>query len=213
MDYSATFYDEQGIKRTMSVSREDTFEAVRNDYSELMKKYNPDVVSINRCQTKEGEALRLEITVNAPSHYLTNDDYKTPKSCDSMTATVIVKMGYPLVSLEAFYDPKHFLASPNVFTSGKACIDAWVPFKSSLITVVDKLVHDMIHDPEVTRYDSMANSAMETWHKTAVGNGQFPTIDPSNLYMKERKAMPPRASGRSAAGATRSAPTLPPRKR
>lgn len=212
MNYSATFNDEQGIRRTMSVSQEDTFEAVRNDYNDLMKKYNTDVVSINRCQTTAGEALRLEVTVKAPSHYLTTPSDTEPKSCSAMSATVIVKMGYPLVGIEAYYDPKHYLASPNVFTSGRACIDTWVPFKSSLLTVVDKLVRDMIHDSEVTRYDSMANCAMESWHKTGVRNGEFPTIDPRKLYMREKVAMPPRANGRSSATVARRTPTLPPRR-
>lgn len=202
MDYS--FTDEQGIKRTMSLNRDECLEAVRNDYEELIRKYNPDVVKFRRLRTAAGEALKLEVKVNALSHYLSGSEDSEPKLCDSMKAIIVVKMGYPVVSVSASYDPDYYLASPNVFTSGNACIDGWVPFKSSLITVVDKLVRDMIHDPEVTRYDSMANHEMENWHKKGVREGRFPTIEPRTLYMREKKCLPPRT-------AARRAPALPPR--
>lgn len=109
-----------------------------------------------------------------------------------MTVNIIAKPGYPLTALSASYSGNHYLASPNVFRSGDACIDTWVPFRSSLITVVEKLVRDMIHDPSVTRYDSMANSELEDWHKAGVASGSFPTIDPKLLYAVRLKALPPR---------------------
>ncbi len=203
------FEDENGIRRTISISRKDTIEAVKNDYSEIIKRYNPNIVSFNRCQTKAGEALRLEVTVHAPSHYLTKTNGTEPKPCDSMSATILVKTGYPVTSIEAFYDPDHYLASPNVFRSGHACIDTWVPFKSSLVTVVDKLVRDMIHDPEVTRYDSMANHAMESWHKKGARENRFSTIDPHKLYKQTSRALPPKSANKPVARTIASA--LPPK--
>lgn len=213
MKYSANITDDNGIKRTVSVNTEDSIDAVKNDYSEVIKKYNPDVVTFSRIRPEAGEAMRFKVTVNAPSHYLTSGDDKDPKPCRSMTATIAVKMGYPLVKVEAFYAPDHFLASPNVFTStpGKACIDTWYPFKSSLITTVDKLVRDMIHDPSVTRYDSMANYSMEAWHKKGVREKRFPTIDPSCIYAKDSGYSRSNASRRVAAALPPRAPALPPR--
>ena len=97
-----------------------------------------------------------------------------------------------LSPISAVYAKDHYLASPNVFRSGNACIDTWIPFTSSLTTVVDKLVHDMIHDPTVTRYDSMANSSVAQWHKDGVAVGRFPTIAPKLLYALEVTKLPPR---------------------
>ena len=147
---------------------------------------------IQRVQAQAGEALHLKVTVKAPSHYLTTKEDSTPKACDSMTANIICYPGYPLKSVSAYYAPKRYLASPNVFRSGSACIDTWIPFTSSLTTVVDKLVHDMIHDPAVTRYDSMANSSVAQWHRDGVAAGRFPTLSPKRLYAPEVTALPPR---------------------
>ena len=119
-----------------------------------------------------------------------------------------INIKYPLKSVSASYASDHYLASPNVFRSGKACIDTWIPFTSSLTTVVDKLVHDMVHDPIVTRYDSMANSSVAQWHKDGVAAGRFPTIHPKLLYAPEMTALPPRR----VASKLVSAPPLPVRR-
>lgn len=146
----------------------------------------------SQAQAKVGEAMHLRVTVKAPSHYLTAKEDSSPKACESMTADIICYPGYPLKSISASYASDHYLASPNVFRSGNACIDNWIPFTSSLTTVVDKLVRDMIHDPGVTRYDSMANSSVAQWHKDGVATGRFPTIHPKLLYAPEMMALPPR---------------------
>jgi len=57
---------------------------------------------------------------------------------------------------------------------------------------VDKLVRDMIHDPGVTRYESMANSSVAQWHKDGVAAKRFPTIHPKLLYAPELMVLPPR---------------------
>lgn len=200
MSYTANYTDESGHVRGVSITEGDSAEALKNDYQEIVRKYNPQYVMIRRVQTQPGEAMHLQLTVKAPSHYLSGSEDSLPKPCPSMTADIICYPGYPLKAVSAFYDRNHYLASPNVFRSGKACIDNWIPFTSSLTTVVEKLVRDMIHDPGVTRYDSMANSSVSQWHQNGVASGRFPTIPPKLLYKPEMPALPPRrAAGRTPA--------------
>lgn len=176
----------------ISITTDDSIEALKNDYLQLIHMYNPRYVTIQRVQAGRGEALHLKVTVNAPSHYLTSEDDIAPKACNSMTVDVVCNPGYPMEPITAYYAKDHYLASPNVFRSSHACIDTWIPFTSSLITVVEKLIRDMIHDPVVTRYDSMANPRMESWHKHGVSSGVFPTIKMKNLYAVESTPVPPR---------------------
>lgn len=190
MSYSTTYTDEMGHTREVSITDDDSQEALKNDYEEILRKYNSKYVMIERLQAKAGEAMHLKVTVNAPSHYLTTNEDSSPKVCESMNVEIICYPGYPLKALSAMYPKDHYLASPNVFRSGNACIDTWIPFTSSLTTVVDKLVRDMIHDPGVTRYDSMANSSVSQWHKDGVSMGRFPTIQPKLLYAPEVTALP-----------------------
>ena len=68
---------------------------------------------------------------------------------------------------------------PNVFRSGAACIDNWIIFTSSLLTVAEKLIMDMIHNPVVTRYESMANPYMEDWHRAHVASGRVSDDPPA----------------------------------
>lgn len=192
MSYKATYKDETGATKEYTITEEVSREAMKNDFDEINRRYNPRYVSIERVQANAGEAMHIKVTVKAPSHYLTGSEDETPKSCDSMTADIICLPGYPIEKVKASYNKERRLASPNVFTSGAACIDEWIPFTSSLITVVDKLVHDMIHDPNVTRYDSPACSKMKQWHKDGVAAGRFPTIQPKLLYAPEMTALPPR---------------------
>ena len=187
MSYSTIYTDESGQSREITITNNDSLEALKNDYQEIKRKYNPQYVMIQRVQTIPGEALHLKVTVKAPSHYLTLNTDTLPKPCTSMTADIICYPGYPFKSVSASYAKDHYLASPNVFRSGHACIDAWIPFTSSLITVADKLLRDMIHDPSVTRYDSMANSSVSQWHKDGVKSGVFPTIPPKLLYADEKR--------------------------
>ena len=209
MSFSTTYVDETGRSREVSISDSDSHEALRNDYNALMKTYNPKYVTIERLQAAPGEELHLRVTVHAPSHYLTSSNTTNPQPCSSMSAEVAACLGYPLKSVSAWYPKDRFLASPNVFRSGKACIDRWIPFKSSLLTVVEKLVMDMIHNPVVTRYDSMANSSVEDWHKKNAAKHLFPTMKPKLLYAVNLTPLPPR---RTAAGVPAPQP-LPPRRR
>ena len=154
--------------------------------------FNPRYVTVEEAACESGEEFRFRITVHAPSHYLTDRDDASPKSCSSMSAEVAVFLGYPLKSVKATYPAKRRLASPNVFRSGAACIDEWKIDTSSMLTVAEKLVKDMIHDPAVTRYDSMANGDVADWHRAGVASGRFPTISPKLLEAPQRPPLPAR---------------------
>ncbi|WP_373219026.1 hypothetical protein [Ruminococcus sp. 5_1_39BFAA] len=183
MSYTATYIDANGRAQTIEISENDSKEALRNHIRALEKKYDPKYVTVERVKADAGELAHLKIGVkNVRTHYLTSSSDSKPKETDSMTADVIVYMGYPFKSVDARYPENHYLASPNVFRSGRACIDTWEPGTSSLITVADKLLNDMIHNPAVTRYDSEANSYMDKWHKEGVAKGAFPTMNPKLLY-------------------------------
>lgn len=196
MKFSVDYTDKNGVSRKHTLKESESAEALKNDYDELMRTYDKRYVKIERIRAEYGEALHLRITVNARSHYLTSPLDKRPKECGSMSVEVICYPGYPLKAVTAKYDRNHYLASPNVFRSGIACIDSWKPLKSSLLTVVRKLVMDMIHDPTVTRYDSMANAALFKWHRKGSKSGEFPTVDPSLLYARRdhtsNPCLPPR---------------------
>lgn len=209
MSYSANYTDETGNIREVTLTEEDSLEALKNDYQEILRTYNPRYVAIRRLPAQPGEALHLQVTVKAPSHYLTSLQDTEPKACDSMAVELICYPGYPLKAISAAYAKDHYLASPNVFRSGDACIDEWIPLTSSLTTVVDKLARDMIHDPSVTRYDSVANHYVTQWHQDAVAAGRFPTIPPKLLYAPERTSLPPRRT----AGRPGAAPPPLPRRR
>lgn len=192
MSFSTTYIDENGRRHTVSITDDDSKEALKNDYQELMKRYNPKYVSIQRIQASPGEELHLRVTVFAPTHYLESSADTNPKSCSSMSVDIVAHLGYPLKGLSAFYPSNHYLASPNVFRSGAACIDSWIPYTSSLLTVVEKLVMDIIHNPNVNRYDSPANACMIEWHKAGVAAGHFPTVPPKFVHAPSTPALPPR---------------------
>lgn len=211
MSYTTTYVDANGRIQTITINENDSKEALRNHIRALEKKYNPQYVTIERVPAQAGELAHLRIGVkNVRTHYLTSQSDIKPKETNSMTADVLVFMGYPFKSVEATYPENHYLASPNVFRSGRACIDSWQEGTSSLITVADKLLNDMIHNPTVTRYDSEANSFMDEWHKEGVARKVFPTMNPKLLYAPTAAALPSRH--RRAAAGTMSVP-LPSRHR
>lgn len=210
MSYSTTYTDAKGQTQTITISEQDSREALRNHIRALESRYNPEYVTIERVQAKAGELAHLKIGVkNVRTHYLTSGSDSSPKETSSMAADVIVYMGYPFKAVEARYPEKRYLASPNVFRSGKACIDSWTIGTSSLITVADKLLNDMIHNPAVTRYDSEANSYMDEWHKSGVAKGEFPTLNPK-LLEASFAPIPPR---RPLHGRANHAAPLPSRRR
>lgn len=179
-----------GAEKPVIISEQDSMNACINDYKSLLRTYNPKYVEIQRKKAGDGEWMHLEVTVHAKSHYLCDSADISPKPCNQMSVHIIVYKGYPLKRIKAFYLSDRYLASPNVFTSGGACIDTYIPLKSNLITVVDKVVNDMIHNPSVTNYKSPANAALIDWHKRGVQAGTFPTMSPHLLYRSDEVALP-----------------------
>ncbi len=216
MIYTGVYTDCEGNSVRVRVTENESLQAVENDFCELKRRYNPKYVTIERLEEGAGERLHLKITVNAPSHYLTSPEDVLPKSCSDMSFELVAYPGYPIKEVSAFYNPQRYLASPNVFRSGDACIDDWIVLKSSLVSVADKLINDIIHNPNVTRYDSPANSDMIDWHSENCEKGAFPTIEPKLLDASEAVAALParRNNGMSSAGVnSTSAPALPKRRR
>ena len=119
MSYSTNYTDEYGHTREVSITEEDSAEALKNDYQEIVRKYNPKYVTIQRIQAKVGEAMHLKVTVKAPSHYLTTNEDATPKSCETMTADIICYPGYPLKSVSASYPRIIILRVPTYFALEK----------------------------------------------------------------------------------------------
>ena len=72
MSYTTNYTNECGHTEEVSITEEDSAEALKNDYKEIIRKYNPMYVTIQRVQAKTGEAMHLKVTVKAPSHYLTS---------------------------------------------------------------------------------------------------------------------------------------------
>lgn len=189
MVYSANYNDDENSKN-VRITSEDSYEALKNDYLEIMRTYDPKYVKIQRLEAKPGEAMHLKVIVNAPSHYLVGNEDRNPKPCNSMSVHIICYPGYPIRSVSAFYDPYCHLCSINVFHDGNACIDTWIPFTSSLTTVVDKLVRDIIHDPNVSRFDSMASPNLADWQRNGIKTGRFPTMNIHLLYKDTTPALP-----------------------
>lgn len=80
MSYTTNYTDEYGNTKQLSITAEDSAEALINDYHEIVRKYNSKYVTIQREQAELGEALHLKVTVKAPSHYLTASDDTDRKS-------------------------------------------------------------------------------------------------------------------------------------
>ena len=133
MVYTGTYIDENGVGHEISLTEEDSIEALKNDRDALLRRYNTQRVTVRQVKAQEGEAMRFQLTLHAPTHYLTSEDDTEPK-----------------------------------------------------------LLHDMIHDPSVTRYDSVANSDVVAWHKRGVERGAFPTIAPKELWAPEIPPLPRR---------------------
>lgn len=180
--YQALYTDENGKSRTVTISKEDSVEAIKNDCEVLLKKFNKKRVEITEIPPAPGMAKHFLITVKAPTHYLSGSTDFNPKKCEELSFHLEVYFGYPLVKVKAYYPVERRLASINVFSNGNACIGDWKVYKSSVLTVVEKMVHDIIHDPAVANADSKATSYLTNWWKKELEAGKFPTIPSKELY-------------------------------
>lgn len=191
------------------ISSEDSVEALRNDYYALINAFNSNIVHIDRESAPIGTMCLLKITVKAPSHILSTEDDIHPKPVNELSFRIQVMNGYPLTKPRVFYPPDHRLASVNVFRTGAQCVDEWLQY-SSLVTLAEKTIRDIIHDPNVSRYESMAYSPLKVWQKTMVENGTFPTIDVNQLF---KGAVNANTTIRLSGGKITSNPPLPVKKK
>ena len=85
MVYTGTYIDENGVGHEISLTEEDSIEALKNDRDALLRRYNTQRVTVRQVKAQEGEAMRFQLTLHAPTHYLTSEDDTEPKPCDEMT--------------------------------------------------------------------------------------------------------------------------------
>ena len=52
MSYSTNYTDEYGRTREVSITEEDSAEALKNDYQEILRKYDPRYVAIQRSRRR-----------------------------------------------------------------------------------------------------------------------------------------------------------------
>lgn len=173
-----------------TITEEDSVEALRNDYAELIHHFDPKYVVIQRFKPPAGSMLLLRVTVNAPSFYLNSRVDALPKATNQMYFYINVYNGYPKVKPAVYYPKDRYLASVNTFRDGAQCTDTWHTY-SSITTLCEKTCRAIVQDPCVARFDSMANSSMENWQKERIKNGTFPTMMPGRLlYRKPTVALP-----------------------
>jgi len=164
----------------MPLIDDQTIEIVTNEFLDIKSILMPRVV-MRRLPVNEGTLVLLEFTVTAPTYYITGPNDNNPKPTDSIKFFIDVKNGFPKVKPYVYYEAGKILASVNAFTNGAQCIDEWIydaehaGRNSSLVCTVKKTIMDIIHDPVVSRYDSMANSSLQTWQKNKTASGEFPT--------------------------------------
>lgn len=133
--------------------------------------------------------LLAKITVHAPSYEIVDGEDGTPQRVEQQDFHLLVYNGYPAVKPKVYFGPKSRNASVNCFQSKTQCTDDWGAY-SSLVTLVEKTVKDIIHDPAVTRYNSMAYGALEEWQKRMTANGMLPTIPPERIYRNNATTQP-----------------------
>lgn len=165
----------------ITLTKEDSIVALRNDYQELLSMFNPRVVLISREAAPAGAMCLLKVRVIAPTFMLQSENDVSPKSVGELTFFVKVFEGYPQVKPLVYYPPHCRLASVNVFFNGTQCTSDWFAY-SSICTLVEKTVRDIVHDPCITRYDSMAYGGVANWQREMVKRGAFPTINLKDLY-------------------------------
>ena len=169
--------------------------ALKNDERELMSAFDPEIVDIVKVEAPVGVMVKYRVRVNAPTHYLENDSTDNPIACDSIVFYIEVLNAYPNTRPKVYYPSNKRLASVNVYLPdpkdgmrSAQCTDKWKSKGSSLFLLVEKTVRDIIHDPSVCRYDSMANDKLKDWHERNVANKIFPTIEPGDIYRKSSPA-------------------------
>jgi ubiquitin-protein ligase len=167
----------------------DHIEALQNDYAELIRAFNPDIVKIEPVQASIDMMCKLKVTVTSPdrpSYVLANSAGKGPKQSQSIVFFIDVPAGYPAAKPDIYYQEGGYLAHVNAFRHGAQCTDTWKPY-SSLLSIAEKTIKAIIYVPEVVRYDSMANSDLRDWQKDKTASGEFPLFSPELIYARYKK--------------------------
>lgn len=176
-----------------------TKEVIKNEYMDLKEAFNESRVKIERCTPTEGNLLLLKFTVKAKTHYITSVNKTNPIETDEIVFYINVPNGYPKSKPLVYYPKDKMLASVNAFTSGNQCIDDWhfdehnAGNNSNLLVAARKTIMDIIHNPAVARFDSMANSALKDWQKAGINRGEFPTCRLDLLFKSEKSIAEGRA--------------------
>lgn len=157
------------MNKTLDIS----IEALRNDYDELLRAFNPRYVTIcqaPKTQDQAGLMCILRVTVKVPTYYLTGESDRKPKKTDGLTFEILVAEGYPKVKPTVRYVGGKRLASVNVFPNGVQCTDQWKE-GCSLFTLAKKTISDIVHESVVTRYNSRATPSdeLEAWQRSLSG--------------------------------------------
>lgn len=189
----------------------DSVEALKNDYYEAITTFNPNIITITRVKPEDGDMCCLKVHVKAPCYILKNQSSNTPVRVNENTFFVKVKSGYPVSKPVVYYSDDAMNASVNTFRSGTQCTDQWNPSSSSIRTAIEKTIRDIIHDPTVTRYDSMANGNLKEWQQNLERQHIIPTIDPAIILKRDevRHSLPNcngRTSNRSIPAVSRTIP-------
>ncbi len=199
-----------------------TIEAIRNEYRDICEMITPNV-KIKRLKPNPGSLCLWEFTVNAPTYYLTSGLDIIPKKTNSIVFYLDILNGFPKVKPHVYYNSSKILASVNVFTSGSQCIDNWhydpenAGKSSSLEGTVRKTLMDIIHDPSVTRFESMANGSLESWQRRMYSSGKLPSCSINDVirpdgYVRQGMIRPDLPLRNSATRANRIPPAMPVRR-
>lgn len=205
----------------MSIANTASLKALNNDYKELCAAFNPDLLTIRVLPSEDDIMCLLECTVDVSKfennglYYLNGRHDTKGKKTNRLTFWVEVYHDYPNTKPRIYYTGTRRNASVNTFlpdnnNRASQCTDDWGTY-SSLTSIVRKTLRDILHDPEVARFDSIANSNVSDWQKEMIEKGLFPTIPIALIYRKQAPAAPPTLPGLPAAAPdkTSKVPPLP----
>lgn len=178
-------------------------ERLISDYREMRAMVSENVL-IRSIDKPAGSMALIEITVKAPTYYITGPGDASPKATNEIKFYIDVKEGFPRTKPHVYYEQGKILASINTFRGGSQCIDDWIydpehaGNNSTLGGTMVKTIMAIIHDSSVENYKSMANSDLADWQKNKTKSGEFPScalntlIKPENSRESKRPGLPPK---------------------
>lgn len=170
-----------------NLTNDEIREILANEYRDMREMCTNRVV-ISRLPVGEGVLVLFKITVNAKTYYLSAREDTTPKETNQIVFYIRVNNGYPRVKPDVFFEDGKRLAGVNTFVTGAECIDEWhfdeehAANNSTLAGTMRKTIMDIIHVEAVTRYDSMANRALEEWQRSMTKKGLLPSCNPAEIF-------------------------------